>query len=128
VAAFRAADLGIQTTLIDANPLLGGVCLREGCIPSKALLHVAHLIQSAAEAESFGVTFAAPKIDVAKLRGWKQSVVERLCGGINTLAKKRQVNVIHRRAVAGQHAQHEGPISRRHVRSSHGKGWPSSYK
>jgi len=94
VAAFRAADLGVQTTLVDDNAALGGVCLREGCIPSKALLHVAHLIHDAADAGSFGVTFAPPKIDVAKLREWKQSVVERLCGGISTLAKKREVRVV----------------------------------
>jgi dihydrolipoamide dehydrogenase len=94
VAAFRAADLGLQTALVDPNELLGGVCLREGCIPSKALLHVAHLIDSAAEARDFGVAFAPPQIDVARVRGWKDSVVTRLCGGINTLAKKRNVRVI----------------------------------
>lgn len=94
VAAFKAADLGIQTTIVDASPVLGGVCLREGCIPSKALLHAAHLVQNAAEASAIGVTFADPKIDIDKLRGWKQSVVDRLCGGINTLAKKRNVRVV----------------------------------
>lgn len=99
VAAFKAADLGIQTTLVEAAPVLGGVCLREGCIPSKALLHVAHLITHAAEAVDFGVTFGKPKIDVAQLRGWKQSVVDKLCGGVNTLAKHRGVQVIHGKAV-----------------------------
>jgi len=94
VAAFRAADLGLQVTLVERNPLLGGVCLREGCIPSKALLHVAHLIEAARDAQAFGVAFGVPAIDVAKLRQWKQSVVQRLCGGIDTLAKKRQVRVI----------------------------------
>ncbi len=94
VAAFRAADLGVQTTLVDENAVLGGVCLREGCIPSKALLHVGHLVQDATEAGGFGITFAPPKIDVDKLRAWKQSVVDRLCGGINTLAKKREVRVL----------------------------------
>jgi dihydrolipoamide dehydrogenase len=98
VAAFRAADLGLQTTLVDDNPQLGGVCLRVGCIPSKALLHVAHLIETAGEAGSYGVTFSQPAIDVAKLRGWKQSVVDKLCGGIQMLAKKRQVRVIQGRA------------------------------
>ncbi|MBI5864206.1 MAG: dihydrolipoyl dehydrogenase [Planctomycetes bacterium] len=72
VAAFKAADLGIQTTIIDAAPILGGVCLREGCIPSKALLHVAHLVQHAAEAKDLGVSFGEPKIDLEKVRGWKQ--------------------------------------------------------
>jgi len=98
VAAFRAADLGITTTLVDAAPLLGGVCLREGCIPSKALLHVAHVIEHAAEVDAFGVSFAPPRIDLDRLRSWKQTVVERLCGGINTLAKKRNVRVIHGQA------------------------------
>jgi dihydrolipoamide dehydrogenase len=99
VAAFRAADLGLQTTLVDENVLLGGVCLREGCIPSKALLHVAHLVETAAEAEAWGVKFTKPKIDVEKLRGWKSSVVEKLCGGVKQLAKGRDVNVIQARAV-----------------------------
>lgn len=98
VAAFKAADLGIATTLIDEAPLLGGVCLREGCIPSKALLHVAHLIEQAAAAEHFGVSFQQPAVNLGRLREWKQSVVERLCGGIQTLASKRQVRVIQGRA------------------------------
>ncbi len=94
VAAFKAADLGVSTTLIDEAPVLGGVCLREGCIPSKALLHVAHLIHSAHDAGGFGVTFGEPKIEIDKLRSWKQSVVDKLCGGVNLLAKKRNVRVI----------------------------------
>jgi dihydrolipoamide dehydrogenase len=94
VAAFRAADLGQPVAIIEAAPLLGGICLREGCIPSKALLHVAHLIESAAEAEAFGVQFGPPKVDRAKLRDWKQSVIDKLCGGIKTLAGKRNVRVI----------------------------------
>lgn len=98
VAALKAADLGIQTTIVDENPVLGGVCLRVGCIPSKALLHVAHLIDAAREAGGkFGVTFAEPKIDLDKLRAFKQGVVERLCGGINTLATKRDVRVVQGR-------------------------------
>lgn len=98
VAAFKAADLGVETTLIDQNPMLGGVCLRVGCIPSKALLHVAHLIESAHEAEAFGVSFKKPSIDVDKVRSWKQSVVDRLCGGINQLAKSRKIRVVSGRA------------------------------
>ncbi len=94
VAAFRAADLGLRTTLIEPHPLLGGVCLREGCIPSKALLHVAHTIESAVEAREFGVTFGQPQIDVARVRAFKQGVVDRLCGGINTLARTRKINVV----------------------------------
>lgn len=99
VAALKAADLGINTTIVDENPVLGGVCLREGCIPSKALLHVAHLIEEAHDAGRFGVTFSAPKIDVEKLRGFKQSVVDRLCGGVNLLAGKRNVRVIQGRGI-----------------------------
>jgi len=94
VAAFKAADLGLRTTLVDNNELLGGVCLREGCIPSKALLHVAHLIHSAEDAAVFGVTFKKPEIDVAKVREWKNGVVSKLCKGINTLAGKRNVRVL----------------------------------
>ncbi len=114
VAAFKAADLGLNTALIDENPLLGGVCLREGCIPSKALLHVAHLIHSAHDASGFGVTFGAPKIDVDKVRAWKQQVVDRLCGGVNTLAKKRNVRVIRGRAkfVDSRTLTIEGEVSR----------------
>lgn len=99
VAAFRAADLGLQTTLVEQHPQLGGVCLREGCIPSKALLHVAHLIDNADHAKDFGVSFGKPKIDIDQLRGWKQSVVDKLSGGIKQLAKGRQVTVVQGRAV-----------------------------
>lgn len=99
VAAFRAADLGLQVTLIDEAPVLGGVCLREGCIPSKALLRIAHLIYDAEEGARFGVTFKAPSIDVSKVRAFKQGVVDRLCGGVNTLAKKRNIRVIQGRAM-----------------------------
>ena len=98
VAAFRAADLGLATTLVDENATLGGVCLRVGCIPSKALLHVAHVIGLAADAKDFGVTFGPPALDVDKLRTWKQSVVDRLCNGIDLLAKKRGIRVLHGRA------------------------------
>lgn len=94
VAAFKAADLGLQTVLMDENAVLGGVCLREGCIPSKALLHVAHVIHDAHDAAAWGVTFKEPVIDVNKVRAWKQTVVDRLCGGVNLLAKKRNVTVI----------------------------------
>lgn len=94
VAAFRAADLGAQVTIVDQSELLGGVCLREGCIPSKALLHVAHVMENAHEAGNFGIEFKPPKIDMTKLRGWKQSVVDKLCGGVKTLANKRNVRVI----------------------------------
>jgi len=99
VAAFKAADLGIQTTLVESQPVLGGVCLRVGCIPSKALLHVAHLITRAAEAGDYGVKFNKPKIDLGKLRAWKAGVVDRLCGGVKMLAKHRKIQVVQGKAV-----------------------------
>lgn len=99
VAAFRAADLGLQVTLVDESPVLGGVCLRVGCIPSKALLHVAHLIEEAEHASAFGLGFGPPKIELEKLRGWKQSVVDKLCGGVKQLAKGRKITVLQGRAV-----------------------------
>jgi len=95
VAALKAADLDLQTTLVDADERLGGVCLRVGCIPSKALLHVAHLIEDAKQARQFGVTFREPQIDRKRLLDWKEDILKRLSGGIDTLARKRQVRVIH---------------------------------
>jgi len=97
-AAFLAADLGMRVTLIDneANP--GGVCLYRGCIPSKALLHVAKLIEESKHANNWGVEFAAPKVDVARLRGFKESVVNKLTGGTGQIAKLRKVEYIQGRA------------------------------
>ena len=79
-AAFRAADLGMEVTLIDQRDTPGGVCLHCGCIPSKALLHSAKLITDAQEAQEIGITFGKPNVDIAKLREWKNSVVKRLTG------------------------------------------------
>jgi len=93
-AAFRAADLGLKTVLVDRDPALGGVCLNVGCIPSKALLHAAEVIDAAAHASAFGVTFAAPKIDLDALRGYKDKVVGQLTGGLAGMAKQRKVEVI----------------------------------
>src|SRR5499427_9269758 len=97
-AAFLAADLGLQVTLIDQEPQPGGVCLYRGCIPSKALLHVAKLLEEARQAAHWGVTFAAPTIDVEKLRAWKESVVHKLTGGLADLCKRRHVAYIQGRA------------------------------
>jgi len=94
-AAFRAADLGKQVTLIERYPTLGGVCLNVGCIPSKALLHTAKVITEAADLATHGVDFGTPKIDKTKLRDWKNSVVKRLTGGLDQLAKRRKVEVVH---------------------------------
>ncbi|MBB1275676.1 dihydrolipoyl dehydrogenase [Pseudoalteromonas sp. SR43-3] len=93
-AAFRAADLGLEVTLVESRETLGGVCLNVGCIPSKALLHVAKVIDDAAEMSSHGVTFGAPKIDLDQVRTWKDSVVSQLTGGLEGMAKMRKVKVV----------------------------------
>jgi dihydrolipoamide dehydrogenase len=94
-AAFRAADLGRKTTLVERYPTLGGVCLNVGCIPSKALLHAARVIEESKAAVDFGVEFGDPKIDIDKLRGWKDKVLTQLTNGLKGLAKQRKVEVIH---------------------------------
>jgi dihydrolipoamide dehydrogenase len=93
-AAFRAADLGLKVALVERYPALGGVCLNVGCIPSKALLHTAAVIDEAAAMEQHGVTFGAPAIDIDKLRGFKDGVVKKLTGGLAGTAKQRKVEVI----------------------------------
>jgi dihydrolipoyl dehydrogenase len=93
-AAFRAADLGLQVTLVERWQSLGGVCLNVGCIPSKALLHAAKVIDEASSMAAHGVTFGKPTIDVDKLRNWKSSVVKKLTGGLKMLAKQRKVDVV----------------------------------
>ncbi|MGA4607132.1 dihydrolipoyl dehydrogenase [Pseudoalteromonas maricaloris] len=94
-AAFRAADLGLDVTLIESRDTLGGVCLNVGCIPSKALLHVAKVIDDAAEMASHGVSFGAPQIDLDKIRSWKESVIGQLTGGLGGMAKMRKVTVVN---------------------------------
>ena len=94
-AAFRAADLGLKTALIERYDRLGGVCLNVGCIPSKALLHAARVIAETEEMAAHGITFGKPKLDVGKLIDWKAGVVDRLTGGLVGLAKQRKVEVIH---------------------------------
>ncbi|RPJ55602.1 MAG: dihydrolipoyl dehydrogenase [Dehalococcoidia bacterium] len=98
-AAFLAADLGIQVTLIDPASNPGGVCLYRGCIPSKALLHVAKLLTESREAVQWGVEFGQPWIDLDKLRGWKDKVVQQLTGGLGQLSKQRKIQAIQGRAV-----------------------------
>lgn len=93
-AAFRAADLGLKTVLIEKNPTLGGVCLNVGCIPSKALLHVAKVITEAEEMSSHGVSFGKPKINLDELRAFKDGVVGQLTGGLEGLSKGRKVEVV----------------------------------
>src|SRR5215475_9954536 len=93
-AAFLAADLSMKVTLIDPEVNPGGVCLYRGCIPSKALLHVAKLVEESEQAKNWGIDFAAPKIDVARLRGWKEGVVKKLTGGLGILSKQRSVEYV----------------------------------
>ncbi len=96
-AAFYAADLGKRVVMVERDPRLGGVCLNRGCIPSKALLYAAHTVSAARESEHRGITFAAPTIDAAKLRAWKETILTRLSGGITQLAKMRGVQVVQGR-------------------------------
>jgi dihydrolipoamide dehydrogenase len=93
-AAFRAADLGLKVTLVERWPMLGGVCLNVGCIPSKALLHAAKVIDEVGEMRGHGIDFGAPKIDLPKLLEWKGSVVGKLVKGLSVLAKQRKVDVV----------------------------------
>lgn len=93
-AAFRAADLGKQVVLVERYPTLGGVCLNVGCIPSKALLHMAKVITEADEAAHAGITFGKPKIEIDKLRAWKDGVLGKLTKGLSGLAKQRKVQVL----------------------------------
>ena len=97
-AAFLAADLGMKVTLIDPELNPGGVCLYRGCIPSKALLHVAKLIDESRHAKNWGIEYADPKIDLTQLRSWKESVVKKLTGGLGLLSKQRKVEYIQGRA------------------------------
>jgi dihydrolipoamide dehydrogenase len=96
-AAFAAADLGLQVTLVDDAPNPGGVCLYRGCIPSKTLLHVARLLREAEEARAFGVAFAPPAIDLAALRRHKEQVVAKLTGGLGQLARQRKITYLQGR-------------------------------
>ncbi len=93
-AAFRAADLGMTTVLVERYSTLGGVCLNVGCIPSKALLHVAAVIDETAAMAAHGVTFAKPEIDIDKLRGYKEKVISKMTGGLAGMAKARKVNML----------------------------------
>jgi dihydrolipoamide dehydrogenase len=93
-AAFRAADLGMNVTLVERWPTLGGVCLNVGCIPSKALLHAARVMEEARESAAFGIDFGTPRLDLAKLGDWKAGVVGKLTDGLASLARQRKITVI----------------------------------
>jgi dihydrolipoamide dehydrogenase len=120
-AAFRAADLGLSVALIERGPTLGGVCLNVGCIPSKALLHAARVIEEARAMGEFGVSFGAPQIDAAKLRGWKDAVVARLTSGLDSLARQRKVTVIrgNGRFIAGHQLRIDAEGESRTVSFAH---------
>ena len=93
-AAFRAADLGLKVILVERDETLGGVCLNVGCIPSKAVLHAAKLLDEAKDARELGIDFGEPKVDIDRLRSWKESVIGKLTGGLDGLAKRRDVEVL----------------------------------
>ena len=93
-AAFLAADLGLSVALVDPEVNPGGVCVYRGCIPSKALLHVANVLDESRRAKAWGVDFGEPSIDLAKLRGFKDAVVKRLTGGTGQLVKLRKVQYV----------------------------------
>jgi len=93
-AAFRAADLGMNVTLVERSPTLGGVCLNEGCIPSKALLHAANVIEQTSAMKDHGIRFSDPKIEMNKLMTWKQGIISKLNSGLVDLSKKRNVKII----------------------------------
>src|ERR1035437_4251094 len=97
-AAFLAADLGMQVTLVDLEPRLGGVCLLRGCIPSKALLHAAKVMAEARHLAEWGVAFGQPTIDVAVMRARKDRLIATLTGGLKMLADKRNVTIVRARA------------------------------
>jgi dihydrolipoamide dehydrogenase len=115
-AAFLAADLGMKVTLIDEAPDPGGVCLYRGCMPSKALLHVAKVLTEAREARAWGVDFAEPALDLDRLRGWKEGVVGRLTGGLGQLSTQRGVTFLRGRA------ELLGPTSLRVTRTADSAG------
>lgn len=94
-AAFRAADLGKQVVLVEKYPVLGGVCLNVGCIPSKALLHVAQIVHEAEHFEQHGLSFAKPTFDLDKIRAWKEGITNTLTAGLAKLAKQRKVQIVH---------------------------------
>ena len=93
-AAFLAADKGMNVTLIDAGNKPGGVCLHRGCIPSKALLHLAHLINETKEAKTWGIDFGEPKIDLDGIRNWKNTVIDKMATGLTQLCKQRKVEFV----------------------------------
>ncbi len=136
-AAFRASDLGKSTVLIERHSTLGGVCLNVGCIPSKALLHAAKTITEARQALDFGIDFEPPRVDLERLRAWKQSVVTRLTNGLSGLAKRRKIRVVRgigcfdgpHRLIVTDPCGHEKHITFDHAVIAAGSkpAWPSIF-
>jgi dihydrolipoamide dehydrogenase len=116
-AAFRAADLGMNTVLVEKYAALGGVCLNVGCIPSKALLHVAHIMDETAHMADLGVAFAKPQVDIDKLRAHKDGVIKKMTGGLAFMAKARKVNVVQGvgQFLSPNHIEVTGPDGARKV-------------
>lgn len=98
-AAFRAADLGLDVTMVDPYPHPGGVCLFNGCIPSKTLLHLAEVIHDAEATEKMGITFSKPEINIGKIQTWKQQVVDKMAAGLENLSRARSIQIHHGRAI-----------------------------
>ena len=114
-AAFLAADLGMQVTLVDLEPRLGGTCLLRGCIPSKALLHVAKAMAEATHLAEWGVAFAKPAIDIDAMRARKEKVIATLTGGLKQIAAKRNVKVVQAKAAFRRLADAAAATGRRHA-------------
>jgi dihydrolipoamide dehydrogenase len=117
-AAFRAADLGKKVILVERYPNIGGVCLNVGCIPSKALLHAAKVIDEAHEMADKGIDFGKPAIDTTKLRDWKNKIVSKLTGGLKMLAKQRKVEIVQGTAkfISSNEVEVEGPNGKQKIR------------
>ena len=121
-AAFRCADLGLETVIVERYSTLGGVCLNVGCIPSKALLHVAKVIEEAKALAEHGIVFGEPKTDIDKIRTWKEKVITQLTGGLAGMAKGRKVKVVNGHPGSGRRKrQNRDQLRQRYHRG----GFPS---
>ena len=125
-AAFRAADLGLKTVLVERFATLGGVCLNVGCIPSKALLHVAAVMDEVNHFADLGVTFGKPQVDLGKLLAHKNKVVGKLTGGLAAMAKMRKVTVVQGTGEFADPAPSQGRDGRRQARRPSASRTPSS--
>ena len=123
-AAFRSADLGKKVTLVERYADIGGVCLNVGCIPSKALLHSAKLLDDVQDNASFGIDFGRPKINIDKIRNWKNGIVNKLTSGLKMMAKQRKIEVLTGlgRFVSANEVRAKRPLpNRQHGETLHGR-------